>query len=78
MKIIEEDIKNGVPHNGIACPIANAIRRKYPDAQIIVDRTGTHVKINDLVYPLPKEAQDFVVNFDTTRKGEPFEFESFF
>lgn len=54
------------------CPVAQAVRKLHPDwsvAASFIDRG-----LCDTI-PLPREAKDFIKQFDHEQSVEPFEFE---
>ena len=79
VNVTEKDIEQGRKRNCRHCPIALAIRRKFPgDSTVVrVDRkiafiwpTGGSYFATDL----PRAARDFVVDFDSGRVVSPFTF----
>lgn len=73
--VTKEDIKNGVPRSGRSCPIALALRRKVEPTEGAVMVSSTVATIGTSNYRLPYEATNFVINFDSGKPVQPFEFD---
>jgi hypothetical protein len=56
------EIISGTPEAETCCPIALALRQAFPDSNINV--SAQSVRIDNLSYPLPKPAAQFVTKFD--------------
>ena len=71
--VTQEDIDHGFIHDCDNCPIAMAIRSQFPDADIEV--VMTMCSINGRIYDLPREASNFIKQFDAQEVlPEPFSF----
>lgn len=74
IQVTEDDIRNGTPRVGEACPIYLALCRQGIPARIVLnyyfylEDTGDPVK-------LPPDAVDFICLFDSGKSVKPFEFE---
>jgi molybdate-binding protein len=77
--VTQRDIDEGIRFNPFGCPVAKAISRQLncqaticPTHAQIMNRTVTLKFLK-----LPKEAQDFIINYDAFGKNnvKPFSFE---
>ena len=73
IEVTAEDIKNGKKLNCFWCPIALAVSRSANTPDCWVD--NTRVEIRGMIYQLPREAGQFIVDFDKGARVEPFSFE---
>jgi hypothetical protein len=57
------------------CPVAQCIRREYPDSYVAVGFTD--VEINSNIYDLPNHMSNFIADFDSSSNDlvKPTEFE---
>lgn len=81
IKVTNEDIENGVPFDGLRCPIALAFRRKFSKVinqfeDVVIGRCTSTVSINGslVFFRLPKHAISFINRFDKTQTGIQFRF----
>jgi hypothetical protein len=78
MKIIvtQDDIRQGLPHNGYFCPVACAIKRQLKSPSAYVGVKISFLKDGVVIdVPLPDMVRDFIRAFDNDGFVEPFEFE---
>lgn len=83
MKIVvtQDDIDKGRKYNPIACPVALALRRTFPDKDIRSAYTVAveHIQLNHFntvkSYPYPKGVSLSIQDFDRGLEIAPFEFE---
>lgn len=84
IKVTQKDIDQGQRSSTHACPIALAIRRRFPRAIRVsvmsyrVDVHRTLLTADDRVYTLPPDAKLFIGMFDSGGGGsvvKPFTFE---
>ncbi len=71
---VESPIIKNHPLPTQACPIYQSLKRKYGDKVIGVSLRYIWFK-NKKSYLLPKEAVDFIMNFDAKEEVSPFSFE---
>ena len=75
--VTQDDIDRGVPRMPCRCPIARALRRLFPTAQVYLafwSKTG--VLGEDPLRSLPIEARTFIRDFDRSgKRSGPFTFE---
>ena len=82
-----DDIERGTPGDPEFCPLAWAVMRAEPDAHyVLVDKReagfgvfigeGPGQRLDGRWFPLPVEAQNFVVDFDVGGSVRPFSFEA--
>ena len=77
VNVTKRDIENGAPSEPESCPIALAVRRKFPDRTIQVDTDELRVidtgkkPSKDLVGRLPRRARNFIEDFDWMAGDEP-------
>lgn len=67
------DIKKGMKEDCKYCPVARAIKRRYPKARGVFVR-GYIVEWRDYCYALPLKVQNFIERFDDGLKVRPFSF----
>lgn len=76
IEITQEDIKNGKKQNCWRCPIALALKRKFPAKNLWVQEVFIEDKgSNNEEYDLPKDAICFISKFDNEETVLPFSFE---
>jgi hypothetical protein len=74
IKVTEDHIRRGRRQSICKCPIALAIMEAVPTRLLIVGPNVVSIDIGEFL--LPKEAQDFIGDFDFEKKKvSPFEFE---
>lgn len=74
IEVTHADIQNGKPQNCYDCPIALAVKRALPGREIEVHTA--HISIDDGHASLPKEAMDWIENYDKPDGSVmPFSFE---
>ena len=71
--VTQDDIDNGIRRSCRDCPIALALRRRFPSADIHVDGYG--IAIEDGRAFVPLLARRFADDFDNGRPVCPFELE---
>jgi hypothetical protein len=86
INVTQKDIDSGTRSSDTNCAIALAIHRSLGETLTSeVDKILTHrhdvsvgrhsIKINGVVYQLPKKGRDFIVKFDNNKAtAEPFSF----
>ncbi len=78
--VSEADIAKGVPMNPSSCPIAQAIKRMYPESYPLVGATNFDIRLSPEwgaereYYQLPAEAETFIHLFDVGKPVQPIEF----
>lgn len=74
INVTEDNILNGLTCDSANCPIALALLDKYNECLPLVDTHEISVRLNDKVYvaKTPKEAIEFIDNFDVGYHVEPF------
>lgn len=72
VKITEEHIRSGKPRTITLCPIALALKDKFPYSSVRVG--ADDVSIDDSEYNLSKEARRFVDRFDHEKPVAPATF----
>ncbi len=70
--VTKSDIKRGVQNIPTCCPIALAMKRRFPRRSVFVRRY--YVKLSNRIYSLPASAVNFVNKFDHDRRVRPFRF----
>lgn len=84
VKVTQDHINKGKPKSNCDCAIALAIRSMLPTVVVPygLSRVGVYYRwarvfsSRGWVYPdLPREAQDFIIKFDSGQSVSPFEFE---
>jgi len=83
IKVTEDHIKAGVQNNACECPVALALALGgLKDLYELIEVQGLFVYLWDsadrpehVTVPLPRIAQDFVRDFDSSKDVSPFEFE---
>lgn len=75
IKITQEDINNGIKHDGHYCPLALAVKRVLLKEDVFVSPSA--VITNKHIFALPIIAKIFIEKFDEKGKNIvfPFEFE---
>jgi hypothetical protein len=73
IKVTEDHIENGRRHETCRCPIALAIKEATGCSNVSVGQQSATIGV--YTHILPKEAGDFVRDFDHRKKVVPFEFE---
>ena len=72
IEVTQQDIFDGRPNNGFACPIAFAVRRAVGGRALVNDKevtaAGEYAK-------MPQAASNFVIEFDCGLMVSPFSFE---
>lgn len=63
--VTDKDIKEGIRCSTSRCPVARALNRKFENEIISVGVTT--FTIGNKIYPMPKKAQKFIMNFDSQR-----------
>lgn len=63
IEVKKTDILNGICRDRGKCPVARAIKRKFPDAEF-VDVARNLVIIDHKLYNLPKKASRFIGAYD--------------
>lgn len=76
INVTQDDIDNGVS-SCVWCPVARAVARA---TEMYVEVTATdiwigHTPLVGRFVDTPEAAADFILQFDTNRKVQPFEFE---
>jgi len=76
INVTQGDIDAGDRCNGYHCPIALAVRRRLAMDMIQVSPSILEVYIDNTwkSYSLPKEATEFIQNFDKGKEVHPFTF----
>lgn len=75
INVTAEDIRLGKRGTPNSCPIARAIKRRLTNRDVWVSDSEVWVKVPFRRYvDLPKEARDFVKDFDRSRDVKPFSF----
>lgn len=73
IEVTREDIDHGLAGSCGSCPVALAIRRRFPDGWV---RVGIRcVYAGGRAYHLPSGAIEFIERFDGGMPVEPFSFE---
>ena len=68
-----EDIRAGTRQKTTSCPVALALRRRFPDSHVyVLFRLAT---VGGLQYRMSDEAKYSIVAFDSGLTIEPFSFE---
>lgn len=90
IQVTQEDINKGISGNCTECPIALAVLRALPHFQMVrvghdmihcwvfaedKEKGRWHYNAGNRTYDIPREAQDFIRDYDRDRPVEPFEFE---
>ena len=86
IEVTVDDIKNGIPGDECACPIALAIMRAFPNAYLVSvngDSIMVHYSLQDdnedyNQYDSPASVDSFISKFDNEEfrsEVKPFEFE---
>ena len=80
IKVTKSDIQNGRPGYSDSCPIALAVKRKFPGSDVSVgyfDFDVQHGPADKEIHGrmLPERAQRFVDEFDGNSPVEPFQFD---
>lgn len=84
VNVTSDDIKNGVRKDPRCCPIARAVNRTL-DIEDGVEVYEFYIQTDDYtitgygdihreIYALPKNAVEFICDFDSSKPVEPFEF----
>lgn len=75
MKIIvtKNDIEQGVRRNHAHCPIALALKRRFPRQTVSV--CLGHAQVGPNLYKLPWGVEDFIMRVDDKLPVEPMAFE---
>jgi hypothetical protein len=78
INVTKDDIEKGIPKNAVFCPVALALHRVFPDADVSV--SGTLIIVNNsgklnLLYSISNDVHYFITNFDKGKHVEPFSFE---
>lgn len=76
IRVTQDDIANGICQDPLSCPIARAVRRRYPQASIHVGRIILEIAGNK--FQLPDRAIDFIDTFDSGRAATSFHPFNFF
>ena len=76
LDVTEADILEGKRNLADCCPIALAIRRRYPYSSnyVPVEVSCSQARIKGIWYDLPDEAKSFIRDFDCGRPVKPFTF----
>jgi hypothetical protein len=76
ISVTQEDIDNGVSFSVCDCPVARAVRRKFPKARVSVGVYTLTITARGRVrsYYLPREAIRFISVFDCRGNVEPITF----
>ena len=83
LHITTEDIQSGVRYSTVSCPIANALRRKYPGKYVAV--TPLHARVFESygalephpfavplhVFAMDTDGQNFIAAFDHGENPNP-------
>jgi hypothetical protein len=74
VSVTKDNISNGLTCDSASCPIALALLEKYNECLPLVDTHEISVRLNNKVYvaKTPKEAIEFIDNFDVGNPVEPF------
>jgi hypothetical protein len=72
IRVTQKDIDNGIQSDPYCCPVALAVKRKYPDKCVCV--LGSSVFINHKRHSVSHNVWDFEVDFDLGREVKPFRF----
>jgi hypothetical protein len=75
IRVTQECINDGVQCDCRACPVALAIRRKYPKRDVSVYRDEMLLRHPYRKISLPQRACDFITAFDEGMPIKPFSFE---
>jgi hypothetical protein len=76
VEVTQDDIDNGKRMDGAYCPIALALRRLTGKrCSVSAYRAGINYAFGPDHFHLPKEAQQFVLDFDDDRPVVPLSFE---
>lgn len=70
--ITDQDIQDGECWDACKCPVALALKREFPEAEIVVCHTTCVV--DDTEYPLPDEARKWILDFDLEKPVAPIQF----
>jgi hypothetical protein len=81
VSVTKKDIEQGKRESAVFCPIALAIKRRFPDARLY-GVTTTFLSIeplydksqNSCVTPLPKKVKNFIKRFDGGQEVKPIRF----
>jgi hypothetical protein len=77
--VSQKDIDNGTPSDPTSCPIARAIKRRYPQLDYVLVEGESATLGDDFTdnetFWLPGIAIRFIEDFDARKPVEPFEFE---
>ena len=82
IRVTEQDIENGQKGSCRKCPVALALRKHYPDNDLLVGAhdvdiylDGVAFSSNNLVtYKFPSEVTQFIGDFDDGKPVSPIEF----
>lgn len=72
----QEDIQRGIRYAGSVCPIAQAVKRRFPKSFVYVSGDGT-VRIGNNSYVpsyCEKRVANFISQFDNFARAKPFNF----
>lgn len=75
VKVTQEDIQHGERESMEACPIGQALRRRYAEVRVCVNHVFLDTGRTGQIVALPKEAQRFIQRFDAKRDVKPFTFD---
>jgi hypothetical protein len=70
--VISKHIAKGMRSSGNKCPVALALKDKFRDNWVNVNRL--YIEIEGKFYNVPQSVKEFIDNFDTLGKGKPFSF----
>jgi hypothetical protein len=72
IEVTQEDIDNGIQMNCYYCPIARSIQRQ---TDLYVAVRANYAVIGDDIAYFPREAEQFIADFDAGEPVHPFSFE---
>ena len=67
INVTEQDIENGIKREARECPVAYALKRRFPKARVIVGRDKTWLEYPDAPstsYEHSKDVCDWITRFD--------------
>jgi hypothetical protein len=76
VNVTQKDVNLGVPKSCVNCPISLAIKRLFKSAGCQVYSEKVLIFTNGRVdtFILPREAQEFIIEFDQFKLVKPFRF----
>lgn len=64
IEVTQEDINSGIRKSCIDCPIALAVKRKFPNLKVWIGGINESLSLNTFWIPLPENAKRFIREFD--------------